>query len=67
MRSEIELGFKQHLFHDNKHYWHLSRKKLERMDMLFDMIKKGRTAEVTRGTEAELYVNTKERREKQNA
>jgi len=29
---------KRQLFCSNKHYWHLSRKKLKRMDMLFNMI-----------------------------
>ncbi len=31
---------KRQLFCSNKHYWHLSRKKLKRIDMLFNLIKR---------------------------
>ena len=33
------MGLKRQLFCENKHYWHLSSKKLKRMEGLFDMIK----------------------------
>lgn len=32
------MGLKHRLFADRKHYWHLSRKKLARMEVLYDII-----------------------------
>lgn len=62
------MGIKRRLFVNDKHYWHLSRKKLARMDALFEMVKQGHNAVEAPlpGVESGVgqYANFKERREK---
>ena len=53
------MGLKRVLFCNNKHYWHLSNKKLKRMDRLFDLILSEHS---TLSAGRYVNINSKERR-----
>lgn len=62
------MGFKRRLFVSDKHYWHLSRKKLKRMDALFDLVQQGHNVSGTSLPDDAggmgQYASFEERREK---
>lgn len=57
------MGLKRGLFSAKKHYWHLSHKKLKRMNLLFEQIEAEHKA-VGKGSGSFVLIkNEKERRE----